>query len=302
MVERGGGGARGEGEHFRVIHKIPSGDGPYVRAKHLQLVEKDLDAAIVWFWKAINAGDRVESALKDMAVVMKQQDRAEEAVEAIKSFRHLCSKQAQESLDNLLIDLYKKCGMAREEIELLKQKLRKIFIGEAFNGKVTKKARCHGKKVQVSIQQETSRLLGNLAWAYMQQRNYMAAEVVYRKAQMIDADANKACNLAHCLIEQGRFVEAKQILNDVLNGSYCSFDSGKIAKRAEELLSRISLPPELVLWDMEEKGGDNAVTKRKLEEEMMEMLDTVIKQWAPFRSKRLPIFEEIFPYRDQMAC
>lgn len=49
--------------------------------------------------------------------------------------------------------------MAREEIELLKQKLRKIFIGEAFNGKVTKKARCHGKKVQVSIQQETSRLL-----------------------------------------------------------------------------------------------------------------------------------------------
>lgn len=66
-----------------------------------------MDAAIVWFWKAINAGDRVESALKDMAVVMKQQDRAEEAVEAIKSFRHLCSKQAQESLDNLLIDLYK---------------------------------------------------------------------------------------------------------------------------------------------------------------------------------------------------
>ncbi len=42
-----------------------------------------------------------------MAVVMKQQDRAEEAVEAIKSFRDRCSKQAQESLDNVLIDLYK---------------------------------------------------------------------------------------------------------------------------------------------------------------------------------------------------
>lgn len=49
----------------------------------------------------------MDSALKDMAVVMKQLDRAEEAVEAIKSFRHLCSKQAQESLDNVLIDLYK---------------------------------------------------------------------------------------------------------------------------------------------------------------------------------------------------
>lgn len=42
-----------------------------------------------------------------MAVVMKQQDRAEEAIEAIKSFRDRCSKQAQESLDNVLIDLYK---------------------------------------------------------------------------------------------------------------------------------------------------------------------------------------------------
>lgn len=72
-----------------------------------QLVEKHPDMAILWFWKAINTGDRVDSALKDMVVVMKQQDRSEEAIEAIRSFRHLCSKQAQESLDNLLIDLYK---------------------------------------------------------------------------------------------------------------------------------------------------------------------------------------------------
>lgn len=42
-----------------------------------------------------------------MAVVMKQTDRAEEAIEAIHSFRYQCSKQAQESLDNVLIDLYK---------------------------------------------------------------------------------------------------------------------------------------------------------------------------------------------------
>lgn len=72
-----------------------------------QLVQKDPEAAIVWFWKAINAGDRVESALKDMAVVMKQLDRAEEAIEAIKSFRGLCPRNSQESLDNILIDLYK---------------------------------------------------------------------------------------------------------------------------------------------------------------------------------------------------
>lgn len=42
-----------------------------------------------------------------MAVVMKQLDRSQEAIEAISSFRGLCSKQSQESLDNVLIDLYK---------------------------------------------------------------------------------------------------------------------------------------------------------------------------------------------------
>lgn len=72
-----------------------------------QLVEKDPEKAIPLFWAAINAGDRVDSALKDMAIVMKQQNRAEEAIEAIKSLRVRCSEQAQESLDNILLDLYK---------------------------------------------------------------------------------------------------------------------------------------------------------------------------------------------------
>lgn len=72
-----------------------------------QLVDKDPEKAIPLFWAAINAGDRVDSALKDMAIVMKQQNRADEAIEAIKSLRSRCSEQAQESLDNILLDLYK---------------------------------------------------------------------------------------------------------------------------------------------------------------------------------------------------
>ena len=70
-------------------------------------MEKDAEAAIELFWKAIKARDRVDSALKDMALLMKQQNRADEAIDAIHSFRYLCSRQAQESLDNVLIDLYK---------------------------------------------------------------------------------------------------------------------------------------------------------------------------------------------------
>lgn len=73
----------------------------------LQLMNKNPERAIALFWAAINAGDKVDSALKDMAIVMKQQNRAEEAIEAIISLRNRCSVHAQESLDNILLDLYK---------------------------------------------------------------------------------------------------------------------------------------------------------------------------------------------------
>ncbi|KAF8402063.1 hypothetical protein HHK36_013015 [Tetracentron sinense] len=286
---------RGENRElvFHVIHKLPSGDTPYVRAKHAQLVYKDPEAAIVLFWKAINAGDRVDSALKDMAVVMKQQDRAEEAIEAIKSFRGRCSKQAQESLDNVLLDLYKKCGRIEEQIKLLKQKLRMIYLGEAFNGKPTKMARSHGKKFQVSVKQETSRILGNLGWAYMQQTNYVAAEVVYRKAQLIDPDAKNACNLSLCLIKQARYDEAQSFIEDVLQGRLSGSDDGKSKTRAEELLQELeSRQPDLI-WT---PSGLN------LDEAFVEGLDQLVNEWAPFRSRRLPIFEEISPFRNQLAC
>ncbi|KAI5679992.1 hypothetical protein M9H77_01219 [Catharanthus roseus] len=279
-----------EKEKFHVIHKVPCGDGPYVRAKHAQLVEKDPEAAIVWFWKAINGGDRVDSALKDMAVVMKQLDRTEEAIEAIKSFRGLCSKQAQESLDNVLIDLYKKCGKIDEQILLLKQKLRMIYLGEAFNGKPTKTARSHGKKFQVSIKQETSRILGNLAWAYMQKSNFIAAEVIYRKAQMIEPDANKASNLCLSLIKQGRYNEAKTVLEDVLNGKLAGSDDSRTIARANELLNEVEsrLPPTVIGLNYDDNFGEE--------------LDRLLIAFAPPRSKRLPIFEEISTFRNQMAC
>ncbi|XP_022886853.1 protein POLLENLESS 3-LIKE 2-like [Olea europaea var. sylvestris] len=146
-------------ESFHVAYKVPVGDTPYVRAKNVQLVDKDPERAIPLFWAAINAGDRVDSALKDMAIVMKQQNRAEEAIEAIKSLRHRCSDQAQESLDNILVDLYKRCGRLNDQVALLRHKLYLIQQGMAFNGKRTKTARSQGKKFQVSVEQEATRLL-----------------------------------------------------------------------------------------------------------------------------------------------
>ncbi|MFS7975661.1 putative tetratricopeptide-like helical domain superfamily [Helianthus anomalus] len=282
-------------EDFHIIHKVPYGDGPYVKAKHAQLVERDQEGAIVWFWKAINAGDRVESALKDMAVVMKQLDRTEEAIEAIKSFRCLCPKSSQESLDNVLIDLFKKCGKVDEQIALLKQKLRMIYRGEVFNGKPTKTARSHGKKFQVSVRQETSRILGNLGWAYMQKNNFLAAEVVYKKAQMIDPDSNKANNLGLCLIKQTRNNEARSVLQQVVNGEIPGSDDIKARNRAQELLM------ETEKWrpTSEFLPGFPGLD---LDEDFVNGLEKLMNVWAPNRSKRLPIFEQIENFRDQITC
>ncbi|KAH0911837.1 hypothetical protein HID58_035158 [Brassica napus] len=197
-------------------HKVPIGDSPYIRAKNVQLVEKDPERAIPLFWSAINAGDRVDSALKDIAIVMKQQDRTKEAIEAIKSFRVRCSDQAHESLDNILLDLYKRCGRLDDHIALLKHKLFLIQKGLAFNCKRTKTARSQGKKFQVSVEQEATRLLGNLGWALMQRDNFVEAEDAYRRALSIAPDNNKMCNLGICLMKQGRIDEAKETLRRVI--------------------------------------------------------------------------------------
>lgn len=245
--------SRTRSESFHITHKVPVGDTPYVRAKNVQLVDKDPEKAIPLFWAAINAGDRVDSALKDMAIVMKQQNRAEEAIEAIKSLRCRCSDQAQESLDNILLDLYKRCGRLDDQIALLKHKLYLIQQGLAFNGKRTKTARSQGKKFQVSVEQEATRLLGNLGWALMQQNNYIEAEDAYRRALIIAPDNNKMCNLGICLMKQGRIAEAKENLRRVkpavADGPRGVDSHLKAYERAQQMLKDLES-------DMMNQGGD----------------------------------------------
>lgn len=254
--------SRTRSESFHVTHKVPVGDTPYVRAKNVQLVEKDPERAIPLFWAAINAGDRVDSALKDMAIVMKQQNRAEEAIEAIKSLRSRCSDQAQESLDNILLDLYKRCGRLDDQIGLLKHKLYLIQQGLAFNGKRTKTARSQGKKFQVSVEQEATRLLGNLGWALMQQNNYIEAEEAYRRALSIGPDNNKMCNLGICLMKQGRIGEAKETLYRVkpavVDGPRGSDSHLKAYERAQQMLKDLES-------EMMNKGVDRLEQSRLFE-------------------------------------
>ncbi|XP_059315615.1 protein SULFUR DEFICIENCY-INDUCED 1-like [Lycium ferocissimum] len=196
---------------------------------------------------------------------------------SMSSSRRACSGRARistEGVQNI------KNGKIEEQIELLKEKLRMIYQGEAFNGKSTKTARSHGKKFQVTIRQETSRILGNLGWAYMQQTNYAAAEVVYHKAQQIDPDANKASNLCLCLINLARFNEARTVLEDILQGILPGSDDPKSKTRAIELLK------ELESFKFASSNSSQLI----LEDVFIEGLDQLMNQMVPFRSRRLPIF------------
>lgn len=129
----------------------------------------------------------------------------------------------------------------------------------------------------------------------MQQENYKAAEAVYMKAQIIDPDVNKACNLSLCLMKQSRDSEAKLVLQQVLQDNKIagSNDDPKSRKRAEELM-----------MELEQSQSENKLLELRIEDEfIIEGLDEfVMNQWSPLRSRRLPIFEEISQFRDQLAC
>lgn len=62
-------------------------------------------------------------------------------------------------LPNYAVLLLQRCGRLDDQIALLKHKLYLIQQGLAFNGKRTKTARSQGKKFQVSVEQEATRLL-----------------------------------------------------------------------------------------------------------------------------------------------
>lgn len=120
----------------------------------------------------------------------------------------------------------------------------------------------------------------------------MMAEVVYRKAQMIDPDSNKACNLSLSLIKQGRYDDARKVLEDILQRRLPGSDDSKSRKRAEDLLMDLKFrQPSSETFDL-----------LGLDDDFVKGLEQLMDKRGPFRSKRLPIFEEISPFRDQLAC
>ncbi|KAL2473976.1 Protein SULFUR DEFICIENCY-INDUCED 1 [Forsythia ovata] len=112
--------------------------------------------------------------------------------------------------------------------------------------------------------------------------------------QMIDPDANKALNLCHCLIKLARYQESHLVLQDVLQYNLPGSDDPKSRNRAEELSSELE--------SMQPGPLPSNLLGLNWEDDFVEALERALNELAPARSRRLPSFEEISQFRDQLAC
>lgn len=178
-------------EYARIVG-VPRGSNPYARAKRVHLVEKDLERASQLLNQAINQGDNVESAIKDLAALLVQLGKPNDAIQVLERYRNKVSNQ--QSVDNMLISFYQTAGEHDKAIALLQRKL--------------KQATTENKKTQ---------LLSQIATGYLRKEDYISAEQTYQKVLRAQPDNRTAeRNIAVCLFKQGRYEEAQEILNHIL--------------------------------------------------------------------------------------
>lgn len=96
---------------------LPKGQGPYARAKRAQLVDQDLSTAEDLFRQAIKRGDMKESATKDLASLLQQQARSQDALSLLESARKGLGSPSP--YDNVLATLYQQLGHHEAAIRLL---------------------------------------------------------------------------------------------------------------------------------------------------------------------------------------
>jgi tetratricopeptide (TPR) repeat protein len=177
---------------YARVSGIPKGSNPYARAKRVQLVEKDLERAAQLLRDAIRQGDNVESAVKDLAALLVQLGRPDEAIQVLEKNRSRISNQ--QSVDNMLIGFYQNAGQHDKAISLLHKQL--------------EQANTESKKAQI---------LWQIAINYLRKEDYAQAEQNFRKVLRSQPDNRSAQrNIALCLFKQERYEEAQKILNRIL--------------------------------------------------------------------------------------
>ena len=85
---------------------IPKGETPYAMAKNAEYKHRNLDLAEHFYLQAIRQGDRVESAVKDLASLLHQRGKTKEACEILEKHQELF-KNDYEKYSNLYNTLKK---------------------------------------------------------------------------------------------------------------------------------------------------------------------------------------------------
>lgn len=176
---------------------VPKGSGYYARAKRAQVVEKQPEIAIALFTKAIENGENIESAIKDLAMLLVQMERAPEAVRVIE--KNLSRIRERQSMDNLLIaTVYPKAGEYGKAIALLESKHR-----------------------STTASPKTAQLAAQLANLHMQSGDYLRAEAGFREVAARGFDTRSTQrSIAYCLVKQEKYGDAETILNGILGTAF----------------------------------------------------------------------------------
>lgn len=178
---------------YARVSGVPKGSNPYDRAKRVQLIEKDLDRAARLFRQAIKEGDNVESAIKDLASLLVQQGRADEAIIFLQ--RNRKKIRDQQSVDNMLIGFYQNAGKYEQAIALLRKKLNRASGDDNKAG-----------------------VLWQIGNCYLRSENYPQARQVFEQVLELHPDNLAARrNIAICHFKQQSFDDAERILNEILN-------------------------------------------------------------------------------------
>ena len=82
--------------YYKMAYKnlpIPSGYSTYALAKRAEYVQKDLNLAKYYYHRAIAEGERTESAIKDLASLLHQEGKTQEACDLLLSCQYVFRDQ-----------------------------------------------------------------------------------------------------------------------------------------------------------------------------------------------------------------
>ncbi|GAB4175960.1 MAG: hypothetical protein Fur006_06670 [Coleofasciculaceae cyanobacterium] len=95
------------------------GSGSYAQAQRARILDKDFKAAEKFYREAIKKKDRFDSAVLDLASLLQQLNRDEEAIQILCQYRNQVSNKL--AINNLLANAYHRLGKHQEEVACLEE-------------------------------------------------------------------------------------------------------------------------------------------------------------------------------------